>query len=83
MLAVVAVVAGFLILRNITDDNDGATRAIGDGSGEVVDSTTTTVDLGLADDHLRADDDRPGRSSPRVRPSSWPMRAVCLVRPDA
>jgi hypothetical protein len=47
VLAVIAVVAGFLILRNITDDNDGASGAIGDGSGEVVDSTTTTVDLGL------------------------------------
>ena len=41
VLAVVAVIAGFLILRNITDDNDGASGAIGDGSGEVVDSTTT------------------------------------------
>jgi LytR cell envelope-related transcriptional attenuator len=46
VLAVVAVVAGFLILRNITDDNDGASSAIGDPT-EVVDSTTTTVDLGL------------------------------------
>ena len=47
VLAVVAVVAGFLILRNITDDNDGASSAIGDGTDEVVDSTTTTVDLAL------------------------------------
>lgn len=47
VLAVVAVVAGFLILRNITDDNDGASSAIGDGDGAVVDETTTTLDLGL------------------------------------
>ncbi len=47
VLAVVAVVAGFLILRNITNDNDGASSAIGNGdtSGE---TTTTTIDLGLA-----------------------------------
>ena len=48
VLAVVAVVAGFLILRNITDDNDGASSALGDGGGEVADSTTTTADPALA-----------------------------------
>ncbi|MET0909596.1 MAG: LytR C-terminal domain-containing protein [Ilumatobacteraceae bacterium] len=47
VLAVVAVVAGFLILRNITDDNDGASSAIGDGTDVTEDSTTTTVDLAL------------------------------------
>ncbi len=46
VLAVVAVVAGFLILRNITDDNDGASSAIGNGDGSE-ETTTTTVDLGL------------------------------------
>jgi hypothetical protein len=40
VLAVVAVVAGFLILRNITDDNDGASSAIGDVTDE--DATTAT-----------------------------------------
>jgi hypothetical protein len=44
VLAVVAVVAGFLILRNITDDNDGGSAAIGDGT-DVSDATTTTVDV--------------------------------------
>ncbi len=44
VLAVIAVVAGFLILRNITDDNDG-TSSTEDPTAEV---TTTTVDLGLA-----------------------------------
>jgi hypothetical protein len=48
VLAVVAVVAGFLILRNITDDNDGASSAIGDDGSEETDVTTTTVDPGLA-----------------------------------
>ena len=44
VLAVVAVVAGFLILRNITDDNDGAGSSL-DGSGtDTGDSTTTTAD---------------------------------------
>jgi hypothetical protein len=46
VLAVVAVVAGFLILRNITDDNDGASSAIGDG-GETEETTTTILDVGL------------------------------------
>ncbi len=46
VLAVVAVVAGFLILRNITDDNDGASSAIGDVS-DVDETTTTTIDLAL------------------------------------
>jgi hypothetical protein len=40
VLAVIAVVAGFLILRNITDDNDGASSAIGDVTDE--DATTAT-----------------------------------------
>jgi LytR cell envelope-related transcriptional attenuator len=46
VLAVVAVVAGFLILRNITDDNDGASSAIGDGTDAEA-TTTTSVDPGL------------------------------------
>ena len=46
VLAVVAVVAGFLILRNITDDDDGASPdADGAATGE---TTTTTIDLALA-----------------------------------
>ena len=46
VLAVVAVVAGFLILRNITDDDDGASSdADGAPTGE---TTTTTIDLALA-----------------------------------
>ena len=47
VLAVVAVVAGFLILRNITDDNDGASSAIGDPTDVADDATTTTVDPAL------------------------------------
>jgi hypothetical protein len=47
VLAVVAVVAGFLILRNITDDNDGGSSAIGDGT-DVSDATTTTTDPTLS-----------------------------------
>jgi len=44
VLAVVAVVAGFLILRNITDDNESGTGgAIDVGSG--ADATTTTSDV--------------------------------------
>ena len=46
VLAVIAVVAGFLILRNITDDNDGASSAIGDGA-EPAETTSTTVDPAL------------------------------------
>ena len=44
VLAVLAVVAGFLILRNITDDNDGGGSAADSGSGAAVDAATTTVD---------------------------------------
>ncbi len=44
VLAVIAVVAGFLILRNITDDNDGAGSSIDGGGTETGDSSTTTVD---------------------------------------
>jgi LytR cell envelope-related transcriptional attenuator len=44
VLAVVAVVAGFLILRNITDD-DGASSTPGDGAE--TDDTSTTLNLGL------------------------------------
>ncbi len=44
VLAVVAVVAGFLILRTLTDDNDDASSG---GDGAVTDVTSTTLDLGL------------------------------------
>jgi len=44
VLAVVAVVAGFLILRNITDDNDGTSSADDPAAEE---STTTTLDVSL------------------------------------
>ena len=47
VLAVVAVVAGFLILRNITDDNDGASSAIGDGTDVTEETTATTIDVAL------------------------------------
>jgi hypothetical protein len=43
VLAVVAVVAGFLILRNITDDGGGSASP-----GEVAESTTSTSDPGAA-----------------------------------
>lgn len=46
VLAVVAVVAGFLILRNISNDNEGASSAVGDVA-EVADDTTTTLDPAL------------------------------------
>lgn len=44
VLAVVAVIAGFLILRNITDDNDSGGAAADTGSGDVVDAVATTID---------------------------------------
>jgi hypothetical protein len=44
VLAVVAVIAGFLILRNITDDNDSGGAAGDTGSGDVVDAVATTID---------------------------------------
>ena len=47
VLAVVAVVAGFLILRNITDDNDGGSSATGDPSDVADDAVTTTLDPAL------------------------------------
>ncbi len=43
VLAVVAVVAGFLILRNITDDDDGASSEV-DPTDQ---ATTTTAEVGL------------------------------------
>lgn len=45
VLAVVAVIAGFLILRNITDDNDGSDTSV---DGATDETTTTTVDPALA-----------------------------------
>lgn len=44
VLAVVAVVAGFLILRNITDDNDAGGTGVEAGSGDDADLPVTTVD---------------------------------------
>jgi hypothetical protein len=45
VLAVVAVIAGFLILRNITDDSDsGGGTAADPASGAAVDNATTTID---------------------------------------
>ncbi|MDX2379703.1 MAG: LytR C-terminal domain-containing protein [Acidimicrobiia bacterium] len=44
VLAVVAVIAGFLILRNITDDNDSGGVASDGASGEAVDVVSTTID---------------------------------------
>tara|TARA_R110002110_G_scaffold307763_2_gene521455 strand:- start:55 stop:771 length:717 start_codon:yes stop_codon:yes gene_type:complete len=48
VLAVVAVVAGFLILRNLTQE-DSSVAGSGDPSGQVaaVDATTTTIDVGV------------------------------------
>ena len=77
VLAVVAVVAGFLILRNITDDDDGASSAIGDGT-DVVDATTTTVDVGLDTTTAAADHDGPAdrhrRCDRRRRQREWCAR---------
>jgi hypothetical protein len=44
VLAVVAVIAGFLILRNITDDSGSGSAATDGGSGEGVDVVSTTID---------------------------------------
>jgi hypothetical protein len=48
VLAVVAVFAGFLILRNLTQE-DSSTAGSGDPSGQVAgaDGTTTTIDVGV------------------------------------
>lgn len=44
VLAVVAVIIGFLILNNITDDGGSGSSASSDA---IVDATTTTIDTGL------------------------------------
>ena len=48
VLAVVAVIAGFLILRNLTQE-DSSVAGSGDPSGQVAgaDGTTTTIDVGV------------------------------------
>jgi hypothetical protein len=54
VLAVVAVVAGFLILRNITDDNGGSSSPIGGDGGDATGETSTTLDLGLTSTTIAA-----------------------------
>ena len=86
VLAVVAVIAGFLILRAITDDDDGgatdvvtpATEAPGAGDG----TTPATLEPGVTDDRQPCRRRRCRCARRRVRRSSSPTPAASAARPE-